>query len=111
MRRIVLSLAVLAATASICSAQADPTIERGRQAFTERKCGACHQVAGVGNKNGPLDGVGSKLSSADIRAWITDAPAMTIKTKAQRKPPMRAFTLPADELDAVVAYLVSLKTK
>jgi uncharacterized protein (TIGR01732 family) len=35
----------------------------------------CHSIAGAGNKKGPLDKVGTKLSADDIRAWITDAPA------------------------------------
>ena len=30
----------------------------------------CHAIAGAGNKSDPLDGVGKKLSAADIRAWI-----------------------------------------
>ena len=36
--------------------------------------------------------------------------AMTEKTKAERKPPMRAYpNLEKADLDALVAYLVSLK--
>jgi cbb3-type cytochrome oxidase cytochrome c subunit len=36
---------------------------------------------------------------------------MAAKTKAERKPPMKAYaTLPKEELDALVAYLQSLKT-
>ena len=60
-------------------------------------------------RSGALDAVGSKLSAADIRAWITDAAGMTAKTKATRKPPMKNYALPAGDLDALVAYLSSLK--
>jgi hypothetical protein len=34
---------------------------------------------------------------------------MTAKTKSERKPAMKAYTLPKDDLDALVAYLSSLK--
>jgi hypothetical protein len=37
---------------------------------------------------------------------------MTKKTKAERKPPMRAYpNLPKEDLDALVAYLFSWKKK
>jgi hypothetical protein len=55
--------------------------------------------------------VGAKLTNDEIRAWITDAPAMTAKAKADRKPPMKAYMLPKDDLDALVAYMASMKKK
>jgi hypothetical protein len=36
---------------------------------------------------------------------------MTAKTKAARKPPMKSYTLGKDDLDALVAYMKSLKAK
>jgi mono/diheme cytochrome c family protein len=82
----------------------------GQKVYAEQKCSICHSVGGVGNKKGPLDEVGSKLSATDIRAWITDAPAMAAKAKAERKPAMKAYpTLAKDDLDALVAYLQTLK--
>jgi hypothetical protein len=53
--------------------------------------------------------VGAKLSAADIRSWITEAPAMAAKAKAERKPVMKAYMLAKDDLDALVAYLQTLK--
>ena len=44
-----------------------------------------------------------------IRQWLVDAKAMTVKTKADRKPEMKSYSLPKDEVDALVAYLSSLK--
>jgi mono/diheme cytochrome c family protein len=82
---------------------------KGQQLFTDQKCTLCHSIADKGNKKGPLDGVASKLSAAEIREWITDAKGMTAKTKATRKPEMKAFALPKDDVDALVAYLGSLK--
>jgi mono/diheme cytochrome c family protein len=84
---------------------------KGEKLFVDQKCTLCHSVAGKGNAKGPLDEVGSKDSAADIRAWITDANAMTAKTGATRKPAMKQFTLEKDDVDALVAYLTTLKKK
>jgi len=87
----------------------DARIEKGKQVYTAQKCQACHSVAGVGNKKGALDGVGAKLKEDEIRQWIVAAPEMAAKAKADRKPPMKAYTLPKEDVDALVAYMASLK--
>ena len=84
---------------------------KGEKIFIDQKCALCHSVAGKGNAKGPLDEVGSKLSAADIRSWLTDAKAMTAKTGATRKPEMKQFTLEKDDVDALVAYLTAMKKK
>jgi mono/diheme cytochrome c family protein len=83
----------------------------GAKLFIDQKCSLCHSVAGKGNAKGALDEVGTKLSAGDIRAWISDAKAMTAKTGATRKPEMKAYTLEKAEVDSLVAYLVTLKKK
>jgi mono/diheme cytochrome c family protein len=99
---------LLLAVPAIASAQS--AVERGQKAYAAQKCNICHAVAGVGNKKGALDEVGSKLSADEIRQWLTDAPAMAAKAKADRKPPMKAYaSLPKEDLDALVAYMQSLK--
>ena len=86
--------------------------EHGKQVYTDSKCAVCHSVGSQGNKKGPLDDVGAKLSTADIRAWIVSAPEMAAKTKADRKPPMKAYTdLSKTDVDDLVAYLATLKKK
>jgi mono/diheme cytochrome c family protein len=97
----------IAATA----AAQDAKIAAGEKVYVEQKCSVCHSIAGKGNQKGALDDVGSKLTPAEIRAWIVDAKGMTAKTKAERKPPMRTYNLPNDQLDALVAYLSILKKK
>jgi mono/diheme cytochrome c family protein len=82
---------------------------KGEKVFTDQKCSLCHSVAGKGNVKGPLDDVGGKLSAADIRAWITDANAMTAKIATPRKPVMKQYSLPKEDVDALVAYLTTLK--
>jgi mono/diheme cytochrome c family protein len=105
----ILIIATLFSCAAVSAATAQDPAARGAQVYTAQKCSVCHSIAGKGNTKGALDSVGSKLSAADIRAWIVDAAGMTAKTSAARKPPMKSYTLPKDDLDALVAYLSSLK--
>jgi mono/diheme cytochrome c family protein len=106
------ALAVLtAASLSVPALAAQDAAAAGAKVYADQKCAICHSIDGKGNPKGALDDVGSRLSAADIRAWITDAKGMTAKTKAPRKPEMRAYTLPAADVDALVGYLTSLKKK
>ena len=109
MMRIV--LAVVVAGLSAGSAFAQDAVARGRQEFVDSKCQVCHLVGGEGNKKGAvLDGVGTKLTPDQIRQWITNAPEMAAKANIDRKPPMKAYTdFPKDKVDALVAYISSLK--
>jgi mono/diheme cytochrome c family protein len=100
-------LAMTLACASVASAQ--DVKAKGEKLFAEQKCSLCHSIAGKGNPKGLLDSVGSKDTADDIRAWLTDAKAMTAKTKATRKPDMKQYTLSKEDTDALVAYLSSLK--
>jgi mono/diheme cytochrome c family protein len=112
-RRILLTTAVMIAltlaTSQVASAQGD--VKQGQDVYAAQKCQICHSIAGKGSKTNPLDGVGAKLSAEEIRNWIVDPVAMTAKTKSTKKPPMPAkySKLPAAELDALVAYMQSLK--
>ena len=83
----------------------------GEKVFAEQKCSLCHSVAGKGNAKGPLDEVGGKLTADEIRAWLVDAKSMTAKTRAARKPEMKAYALPKDDVDALVAYLSAMRKK
>src|SRR5688572_11744391 len=97
---------------AIAVAQDKALIERGMKVYAEQKCSICHSIDGKGNAKGPLDSVGLKLSADEIREWIVHPAEMTKKTKAERKPPMRAYPkLAKEDLDAVVAYMQSLKKK
>ena len=105
-RAFVMGLALTVGVAAIASAQDKA---KGEKVFTDQKCSLCHSIGGHGNAKGSLDGVGSKLSADEIRQWVTDAKTMTAKTKATRKPEMKQYTLPKADVDAIVAYLSSLK--
>ena len=102
-------IAALVGAATPAFAQNAPQIAKGQTVYMAQKCSICHAIAGKGNVKGSLDGVGTKLSGDDLRQWIADAPGMTAKTKAPRKPAMKSYTLPKEDLDALVAYLQSLK--
>src|SRR5580765_4333615 len=84
---------------------------KGQAVYTAQKCQVCHAIAGKGSKTNPLDGVGAKLSAAEIKEWITQPVESAAKAKSTKKPPMQAKygTLPAADLDALVAYMQSLK--
>lgn len=110
MRLIAFGIMVCLGAATAAAGQ-DAKITKGEQLYTEQKCGLCHSVGDKGNKKGPLDGVGSKLSNDDLRRWIVDAKAMTAKTAAPRKPEMKSYALPKDDVDALVAYMATLKKK
>src|ERR1700674_5683483 len=108
MRRAVIYLAILSVAGAASAAAQDAKVQ-GEKVFADQKCALCHSIGGKGNSKGPLDQVGGKLSADDIRAWLTDAKAMTAKTKATRKPEMKAYTLPKEDVDALVAYLSTMK--
>jgi mono/diheme cytochrome c family protein len=91
------------------SAMAQDAKAKGEKVYADQKCSLCHSIAGKGNAKGPLDTVGSKLSADDIRQWITNAKEMTAKMNATRKPEMKQFNLPKGDVDALVAYLGTLK--
>jgi mono/diheme cytochrome c family protein len=107
MRMVVMALVACVAVAA--SARAQDLNAKGEKVYADQKCSLCHSVAGKGNAKGPLDHVASKLKEDEIRAWITDAAAMAAKTKAPRKPAMKQYNLPKDDVDALVAYLSSMK--
>ena len=116
MRTLVLVSAAMAFAFATVPAQTPPPptpaqIEAGKKVYTAQKCQTCHSVEGVGSKMSPLDGVGSKLTAAEIRAWITDPAPLIAKLKTKPKVAMKPYKLPPAELDALVAYLQSLTKK
>jgi mono/diheme cytochrome c family protein len=93
------------------AAQDAAQVKKGQEVYAAQKCQTCHAIAGKGNKSNPLDGVGKKLSADEIKQWIVNPTEMTKKTNSTKKPPMpnKWAKLPAADLDALVAYMASLK--
>jgi len=113
MRRTLMTtgwLFVIAIVASTGIANAQDA-KKGEAVYTAQKCAVCHSIAGKGNKANPLDGVAAKMSADDIRSWIVTPVEAAAKAKSTKKPPMPAKydKLPAADIDALVAYLASLK--
>jgi mono/diheme cytochrome c family protein len=108
MFRVIAGLTLCVGLAATAAAE-DATVARGEKLFADQKCTLCHSIGDKGNKKGPLDGVAAKLKDAEIREWIVDAKGMIAKTKAPRKPEMKAYTLPKEDVDGLVAYLMTLK--
>lgn len=111
-RGAVLVMVVVLGLPAMAVAQDKALIDRGMKVYTDQKCSICHSIDGKGNAKGALDSVGLKLKAEEIREWMVHPAEMTKKTKAERKPPMRAYpNLPKEDLDAIVAYMLSLKKK
>jgi mono/diheme cytochrome c family protein len=109
---IVVAMTFGLAGAGVAAAQDAATIAKGQKVYASNKCSQCHSVEGKGNKKGPLDEVGSKLSTDEIRAWLLHPDDMAAKAKSTRKPVMKPYDkLPKDDLEALVAYLANLKKK
>lgn len=108
----IVALGVFAAVAGPAYAQNHAAVERGAKVYADSKCSMCHSIAGKGNAKGSLDAVGTKLKAAEIQQWIVDPVTMREKTKAERKPPMKAYaSLAKEDVAALVAYLQTLKGK
>ncbi|MBW6496087.1 MAG: cytochrome c [Burkholderiaceae bacterium] len=92
------------------SAEPSPLVASGRVVYQEQGCASCHAIAGEGNPRFPLDGIGDRLDAAAVRDWIlatgvaaTQLPRRTAITKEGYR------ELGVDEIDALVAYLSSLR--
>jgi mono/diheme cytochrome c family protein len=86
-------------------------VAAGLKVYEREKCATCHQIDKKGNSRFPLDGVASKLTESEIRRWMTETARMEAalpKLPAVRMSAMKYKLKPAD-LDALVAYLLTLK--
>ena len=108
MLRVMGGLVLCVGLAATASAQ-EAKVAQGEKLIADQKCTLCHSIGDKGNKKGPLDGVASKLKAEELREWVVDAKGMTAKTKATRKPEMKAYTLPKEDVEALAAYLMTLK--
>jgi mono/diheme cytochrome c family protein len=119
MRTIGAVTAAIVLAGSALAAQApDPKLaNEGKKLYATYKCEKCHMVGGRGSKKGPLDGVGAKLSVADIHKWLVNPAEMEAKLA---KPPagtdamsnaLKTKGIEPAEVDALVAYMQTLVKK
>jgi len=100
---MLLGAAPAAAGASAAAPAAD-ILARGQALYTSRACIACHGAGGRGTPLAPaLAGIGARMSADQIAAFLRHPSAKAAKTG------MPAFTGADADLNALVAYLRSLK--
>ena len=106
-----LTAALVVGTPRLARAQDAEQIKKGEQVYAAQKCSVCHSIAGKGGKQNPLDGVGSKLSADDIRQVDRrsgrDGQEGELHQETADAEEVRQAS--AGELDALVAYMQSLK--
>jgi mono/diheme cytochrome c family protein len=108
-RHILMGVALVGLLAAPATA-GETNVAKGEAAFAAQKCSLCHSIDGQGNKKFPLDRVGQTVSADDLKLWLVDPRAAEAKTGKSGKPAMRSFAkLPAEEIDAIVAYLLTLR--
>jgi cytochrome c553 len=115
MKRVVTLICGLVFAGAELTAQGTPAqVDAGKKAYDAKKCSQCHTVGGKGGtltKLYPLDGVATKLSAADLKAWVVDPAAM--EAKSDKKPKLKMSSKKAVLTDAdvtgLVAYMLTLK--
>jgi mono/diheme cytochrome c family protein len=100
---IIAALSFATAAHTISQAESDGR-SRGNQVYADKKCALCHMIQGKGGKTGgDLSTVGTKRDAEWLKRFIMAPKAVVPNAK------MPPFKGNADELDALVAYLMSLK--
>jgi mono/diheme cytochrome c family protein len=107
--------AVAVAAAQSPAANLNPqTVAAGRALFNEKQCVKCHQAQGRGNRRLPMDGPRARvaqLSVDQIRQWLLSPEEMTAKLERKPAIPMKKVELTDAEVDALIAYMLSLRSR
>lgn len=98
-----------AAPAPTAGTPTDPAlVASGRAVFEAHACTRCHSLEGRGNPRSPLDGVGARLTPAELRSWITGTgPASDRLSRSVLRTKGGFAELPDEEMEALVAFLRS----
>ena len=79
-------------------------IAQGKKVYKDKRCAICHVIKGKGGKlGGDLSRVGAKRKVQWLRSFMKNPKAIMPKVK------MMPFKGSDEELDALVAYMASLK--
>jgi mono/diheme cytochrome c family protein len=98
------------APAAVVSEPDPQQLAKGRAVFDENHCARCHSVAGKGSPRSPLDGVGSRLSRAELHIWVTGAESVREELSPRAITAKQRYAELADEpMAALLDYLSSLK--
>ena len=97
---------VSASRPAIDQAKSKADAGRGREIFVQQKCSLCHLVGETGGRFGPeLTTVGERRDAAWLLKYLPKPQASDPKNK------MPPVAVKGQDLDDLVAYLVSLKGK
>lgn len=81
-------------------------VEKGKTIVRSNLCMICHTIDGKGGKKGDaFDGLSNKISADKIKLALTDP------KKINPKSDMKAYNLSDDDMNAVIAYILSLPEK
>jgi mono/diheme cytochrome c family protein len=102
---IVIVMGAMGLMTGLVFAQTDPSlIAKGEKIYAEKKCAMCHMIKGKGGKSGgDLTDVGVKRDMGWLKQFTKDPKSVMPKAK------MPSFRGSEEELDAVAAYMASLK--
>ncbi len=88
----------------------DPRLAAGKRVYDAQNCARCHSVAGEGSPRSPLDGVGASLGPVELLHYATGHAAIAEDLSPRVLKEKQGYqSLPKDDLDALVAYLQSLR--
>lgn len=89
---------------AIVTASVSAPATTAKPAYFTTICVACHSVGGTGGMVGPaLDGVGNRLTAAELDRWLADPPAVKPGTA------MPKLDMPDATRTELVQWLVTLK--
>jgi len=111
-------LALVLLLSACAETPATEPVARGAQIYRQKSCGSCHAIAGSGGNIGPplthigtIAGTRQPGTSAEdyLRTSITDPGAYVVPGFPDSMSRGLARGLSADDLDALVRYLLSLR--
>ena len=109
LKRVFMAVVFMTVASGVTIAAQDAKqVELGKKLYETYNCKKCHKIGDVG-KLTTLDGVASKLSEEDLRKWLVSPDEMTAKLKKKPKVKMKKQLDKPGEVEAMMAYLLTLK--
>lgn len=85
-------------------------LKRGLAVYDAQGCMRCHSIAGRGSPRSPLDGVADRLDRDAMRAFVTADARIAQTLPARIRSAKEDYAdLPAEQLDALLDFLQSLR--
>lgn len=108
--RVFIALVTLAFASGATLAAQDPKqVEAGMKLYATYECKKCHRLDGATGKLHSLEGVATKVTADDIHKWLVSPDEMTKKLKKRPKTKMKKQDFKPGEVEALMAYLSTLK--